>query len=141
MRGGLPGFEVYLDSNLNRQFDAGEPTRVTNAFGFYFFLFLEPGLYVVAEKPQAGWFQTFPGEANLGLHMFVLESGDLATGADFGNYRLGRISGSKFSDPDGGPLSGYQRVIRDLDRLVDAAIDRMEADARGARSPDRSPDR
>ena len=49
-------------------------------------------------------------------------------------------TGEEVDDPYGGPLSGYQRVIRDLDRLVDAAIDRMEADARGARSPDRSPD-
>ena len=50
-------------------------------------------------------------------------------------------TGEEVDDPYGGPLSGYQRVLRDLERLIDAAIDRLEADARGVRPPERSADR
>ena len=67
---GIAGFEIYLDLNLNRQFDVGEPIAVTDADGNYAFSSgILPGVYVIAEKPVAGWVQTFPGIADLGLHM------------------------------------------------------------------------
>jgi Ca2+-binding RTX toxin-like protein len=97
---GVAGWPIYLDSNLNRQFDFGEPLTFTDADGNYEFDNLVPGVYVVAEDLPGGWLQSFPGPADLGLHMFDLESGDDITGADFGNYRLGRIAGRKMSDPN-----------------------------------------
>ena len=43
-------------------------------------------------------------------------------------------TGEEVEDPYGGPVDGYQRSIGQLDRLVDAAIDRLETDlgTRGA---------
>ena len=38
-------------------------------------------------------------------------------------------TGEEVHDPYGGPPSGYRRTIRELDRLVTAALDRIEADA------------
>ena len=37
----------------------------------------------------------------LGLHMFVVQSGQSITGADFGNYQLGTITGRKINDANG----------------------------------------
>ncbi len=119
---GRIGWEIYLDTNLNRQFDAGEPETVTDLAGNYAFTNLLPGIYVVAEKPQAGWLQSFPGPADLGLHMFDIESGDVITGADFGNYRLGNIFGRKLADLDAdGLLSQFDglpgwTIYLDLDQ-------------------------
>ncbi len=98
---GVAGWEIYLDTNLNRQFDLGEPLRTTDANGMYSFTNLAPGIHVVAERPKAGWIQTFPGPADLGLHMFELESGDVIDNADFGNYRRGILTGRKINDFDG----------------------------------------
>ena len=40
-------------------------------------------------------------------------------------------TGEEVADPYGGPPSGYRRALRDIDRLVTAAIDRMEVAAAG----------
>ena len=69
-------------------------------WGNYSFTGLEPGVYVVAEILQAGGHQSFPGVADFGLHMFDVESGDVFTGANFGNYRNVAIVGRKLADPD-----------------------------------------
>ena len=61
--GGEPGlgdWRVYLDSNLNGQWDAGEDYEISGADGAYAFVGLDAGTYVVAEEPQAGWTQTVP---------------------------------------------------------------------------------
>jgi Ca2+-binding RTX toxin-like protein/protocatechuate 3,4-dioxygenase beta subunit len=98
---GLPAWDIYLDLNLNRAYDVGEPTTTTDANGDYAFTGLTPGLYVVAEVLKPAWHQSFPGVADLGLHMFDVESGDVFTGVNFGNYLHGAILGRKLSDPDG----------------------------------------
>src|SRR5690606_35670627 len=58
---------------------------------------------VAEQRNEAnGWLQSFPDpDADLGVHMFVLQSDQDVTGADFGNYQLGRITGLKIHDVNG----------------------------------------
>ncbi len=60
----LPGWEIYLDLNLNGAYDGGEPLEVTAADGSYAFTGLAVGTYVVGEVMQEGWVQTYPGEGS-----------------------------------------------------------------------------
>ena len=52
---GLVGWTVFLDSDLNGSFDAGEPTTITNAGGDYLFKDRQLGPQSVYEVLQAGW--------------------------------------------------------------------------------------
>ena len=140
---GIGGFEIYLDLNLNREFDAGEPETMTNGAGYYDFttamVDIVPGIYVVAEKPKPGWHQTFPGEADLGLHMVEVVSGSVFNDLDFGNYVKGSISGQKVSDPngdgdisDGVPLEGWTIFLDDNDNgILDDDEESRQTDAGG----------
>ncbi len=62
---GLQGWQIYLDSNGNHQFDEGEPVTTTDARGNYWFMDLPPGEYTVGEVIQDGWVQTFPAPQGL----------------------------------------------------------------------------
>ncbi|MEM7707162.1 MAG: RHS repeat-associated core domain-containing protein [Pseudomonadota bacterium] len=55
-----PGVTVYLDSNFNGRLDAGEPTNITDAEGFYRFVGLGAGIYHVRQLLAPPEFQTFP---------------------------------------------------------------------------------
>ncbi|MDC0176265.1 FG-GAP-like repeat-containing protein, partial [Planctomycetaceae bacterium] len=58
---GLAGWTLYLDQDGDDAYDAGEPTTVTDADGFYQFTDLPPLVdYSVGEIPQDGWSQTLP---------------------------------------------------------------------------------
>ncbi|MFV2065670.1 MAG: SdrD B-like domain-containing protein, partial [Pirellulales bacterium] len=119
---GIDGAElssaIYLDLNFNRQFDLGDdPFVFPDANGNFTFSDLDPGIYVVAEvvNEAGGWIQSSPGPADLGLHMFEVQSGDIITGADFGNYQTGSIRARKLNDENGDgvlfpfqPLSGFE---------------------------------
>jgi len=54
----LENWKIYLDTNGNDQFDAGEPFALTDAQGQYAFTGLPPGNYRVGEVQQPGWQQT-----------------------------------------------------------------------------------
>ena len=60
---GLAGWTVFLDTNQNGTLDSGELQTTTGANGSYAFAALPAGTYTVAEVPQAGWQQTYPGSA------------------------------------------------------------------------------
>ena len=77
---GLSGWTLYLDQNVNGQFDAGEPTAITDGSGAYTFTGLFSGSYAVAELPQAGWEQTFPVREDVGTTRV-----SVATGGTQGN--------------------------------------------------------
>ncbi len=77
---------------------------------------LIPGTYIVCEVQQASWTQSAPtptsgsgavcgapvvGTASGGGYVVPLGANQSVTGKDFGNYRNGSISGSKFADADG----------------------------------------
>ena len=64
---GIAGWQIYLDSNGDGQFQAGESSRLTAADGSYSFTNLTPGLYAVAEEQRAGWVQTSPGGGSVSL--------------------------------------------------------------------------
>ncbi|MCA9185641.1 MAG: VCBS repeat-containing protein, partial [Planctomycetales bacterium] len=100
----LAGWTVYLDLNLNGQFDDNEPTRVTNENGRYQFALLPAGFYQVGEIIQSGWLQTFPADRlQVPFHHTVSLSGGSNIGnANFGNIQLsGEISGTKWEDLNG----------------------------------------
>jgi hypothetical protein len=79
--GGLAGFKVYLDSNNNGAFDAGERNVTTGVSGTYVFNALPPGFYHVRVAPRLFYTQTAPvGGA---YHQFLF-SGTTIGGRDFG---------------------------------------------------------
>ncbi len=57
---GLEGRTVYLDENLNGQWDPAERSEKTDDDGCYSFAGLPVGVFLVAEQPDEGWVQTFP---------------------------------------------------------------------------------
>ena len=73
----LADWTVFVDTNLNGVFDAGEAGTVTSASGAYAFSDLTPGLNRVVVAPQARWTRTTPavvldvtlavGQTRLGL--------------------------------------------------------------------------
>ena len=60
--GSLANWTVYLDQNDNGQFDAGEPSTLTDGDGNYAFTGLADGAYAVAQVIPPGWGQTYPGD-------------------------------------------------------------------------------
>ncbi len=52
---GLAGWKIYVDVNLNGQWDSGEPNDVTDSMGYYEIPNLQEGTYRVCEVMQAGW--------------------------------------------------------------------------------------
>ena len=96
---GLPGWTIYLDSNDNGLLDNGEQSVVTNQSGEYWFMSLAPGTYHVREVILAGWIQTRPKHSD--KYDVTLTRGQIVTGKDFGNFKLGEIHGMKFEDKNG----------------------------------------
>ncbi|RIK76721.1 MAG: hypothetical protein DCC68_18745 [Planctomycetota bacterium] len=107
---GVPGVTIYLDTNNNGQFDAGEPTTTTmqdntatpeNEAGMYWFTQVPAGTYMVREVLPTGWIQTYP--ANNGGHTVTVATGTIVEGIDFGNTRGqgGGVTGSKWDDLNG----------------------------------------
>ncbi|MDP6381178.1 MAG: S8 family serine peptidase, partial [Phycisphaerae bacterium] len=56
----LADWKIYLDDNLNAQWDDGELFEMTDSSGNYSFLELPADKYIVAEELQEGWAQTSP---------------------------------------------------------------------------------
>ncbi|MFA4873373.1 MAG: SdrD B-like domain-containing protein [Patescibacteria group bacterium] len=109
--GTLSGFK-YEDMNANGMRDANEPglagwtitlnpggqTTTTDADGLYQFLNLNAGAYTITETPQPPlWHQSEPVSGNYNV---TVTSGTNET-HNFGNYRLGLVSGVKFEDVNG----------------------------------------
>ena len=63
---GLPGWTIYVDRNINGQYDAGESHGITGPDGSFSIAGLPPGTYVVGEVPQTGWEQTYPSTVTVG---------------------------------------------------------------------------
>jgi hypothetical protein len=80
---GLGGWEIYLDTNDNGQYEASEPNTVTDPNGFYEFVGLSPGVYTVVEIMQDGWAQIYP--AGDGTHRLITDPNVVYSNNDFGN--------------------------------------------------------
>jgi hypothetical protein len=70
-------------------------TKTTGSAGDYIFTVTEAGHYKVTEVLEPGWMQTAPAG---GCYEFDVALGAEITGIDFGNIKLGSISGAKFYD-------------------------------------------
>jgi parallel beta-helix repeat protein len=94
----LKGWTVYLDTNNNNHQDPGEPTATTNAHGQYTFKNVSAGTYHVREVVKSGWIETHPSAAKYDV---TLSAGQIAKNKNFGNFKLGSISGMKYEDKNG----------------------------------------
>lgn len=74
---GIAGVTLFLDQNMNRQFDSFEQSTTSDGNGFYEFTNLPAGEYIVAQLPPTGYSQTSPprngygsfaGDYDLDLH-------------------------------------------------------------------------
>lgn len=94
----LSGWTIYLDTDGNSVFDSGEPSTITDSRGNYLFSNLPAGTYIVREVIQSGWIQTYPAA---GSYTIILATGETSKKSNFGNFKLGLISGIKFNDANG----------------------------------------
>jgi hypothetical protein len=84
----LAGWTIYLDMNNNGQFDAGEPSQLTDSTGSFEFSGLAVGSYTVAEQMQPGWTQTWPGGTE--THIISVPPGPVQPACVmFGNQQTG----------------------------------------------------
>jgi hypothetical protein len=124
---GLPGWQIklYRDADGDKLLEDSDdgvtgngavpfrPTATTGANGSYSFTNLPNGDYIVCEVLQAGWSQSLPNagtadKASCGVDPslgatgrgFRMAGAD-HTGNDFGNFRNGTKSGTKFHDLNG----------------------------------------
>jgi hypothetical protein len=125
---GLSGWSVFVDANANGTFDTGELSTTTGADGRYELLGLAAGTYRVVAELRTGWISTAPVVNR--IDVTVLDETVIA-GADFGRFKLGTISGTKFSDLDADGVRdagevGLGGVTLFLDRDGDNVLDEGE---------------
>mgnify|MGYP000011759683 CR=1 FL=1 len=103
---GLGGWEMYVDTNGNDQFDLGvDPNVVTDPNGMYVFEnleFADPNdikTFVVREVMQNGWTQTLPGGPDY-EYTIIAEPNNIYGPYDFGN--TDEVIPSADVAPDGG---------------------------------------
>jgi hypothetical protein len=94
---GLANWTITLDDSGTGG-NVVHQTALTDSTGYYEFQ-VDPGDYDVCETQQTGWHQSMPGGD--GCYHISLDSGELDSGNDFGNYRNATKSGTKFEDFDG----------------------------------------
>lgn len=92
---GIEGWKIFIDYNDDGLLGGSEPWVETDNNGYYEFTGLVSGSYTVAEVQQTGWTQTKPvsGNYSVDVHTIVISENN-----DFGNFKLGRIQGYKYSD-------------------------------------------
>ncbi len=86
---------VYLDTNNNGTFDAGEPATLSNSVGVSSFEGLAAGTYMVRIVTPTNFIQDFPADG--AGQLVQLAAGQQATGINFGQssgYPVGSLSGS-----------------------------------------------
>ena len=119
---GLPGWvmNLYSDADGDAVLDASEATAIatdtTDADGLYEFDTLANGDYIVCEVLQGSWHQSLPNSGTGELADCTSQSGDPTLGPagyaftmagadqpgnDFGNFKNGTKSGTKFVDSNG----------------------------------------
>ena len=84
------GVTVYLDTNNNDVWNAGEPSMTTAADGSYSFANLVAGNYKVREVVPAGYVRTAPATSD--NYSLSLGIGQNTTGMSFANAALGNLS-------------------------------------------------
>jgi hypothetical protein len=114
---GIPNWQIVANGPVN-------DTTQTDADGRYVLDGLGSGSYTVIEENRLGWQQTYP--AGAGTHSVTfLGPEEAVTGMDFGNFRLGFVTGSIFDDdnqngfrdPEDQPLVGWSVRITPADSV------------------------
>jgi hypothetical protein len=88
----MVGLLVYIDSNLNGQYDPGEPSTTTDNNGQYSFTGLADGTYVVREQTPSGYTLTTPAAQQI-----TIMNGQAVSDVDFGNHLSTIIFNGLFS--------------------------------------------
>ena len=124
----LAGVHVYVDTNLDGNFDAGEPEATTNAAGAYLITGLAPGTYTVRiELFPAGATPTFDadGIATPNVAVITLAANSQVLAVDWG-YRLPKASNWadwQLQNPLGGENGPNQNPEGDLyENLIEFAF-------------------
>jgi hypothetical protein len=89
---GLDGWTIQLLDASNNLVD----TQLTGVDGSYSFTGVQPGTYHVREVGKNGWIETTVDPADV-----TIVNGNQFDNLDFGNFKLGSISGTKFEDTNG----------------------------------------
>jgi len=121
---GLDGWVIELVDSSTGQVSQ---TQTTADGGIYSFADIVLGEYEVREAPQSDWVQTCPSAAAYSLSVV---NSDVIADIDFGNARLGSISGLKFEDLNGdgvrdageGGLGGWTIELVDGDTGLTADV-------------------
>ncbi|HUT12109.1 MAG TPA: hypothetical protein VMY42_16525, partial [Thermoguttaceae bacterium] len=127
-------WQVFVDLDGNGQFDAGEPSAITDAAGDYSIGGVAVGTHMVLVERRTGWEPTPPDQA-------TVTPGATVTGPTFAARALpGTIEGEVFFDRDGDGqrdggeegLVGWQVYIdENLNGLLDAGEPAAATDANG----------
>ncbi len=94
----LSGWTIYVDTNNNGQLDGTEQSTITNGNGEYELNGLIAGTYTVREVMKTGWIQTVPGTGSYSVTLYPQQ---MTIYRNFGNFKLGSISGQKYEDKNG----------------------------------------
>ncbi len=94
---GCEGVTVHLDGS-DGMGNAVHLTATTDSSGAYAFTDLKPGSYTVTVDEPSGFFCSFPTPCTYSI---VLQSDQIITGRNFGDYSLGEVHGVKFIDSNG----------------------------------------
>lgn len=87
---GLPDWTIFLDNNSNDILDSGDISTTTDVNGYYTFT-VPLSFYRVREVNQQDWVQTSRNPVVKPYNKDVLD-------VDFGNFKLGTITGTNFHD-------------------------------------------
>jgi len=111
---GLAGWTMFLDVNDNLTQDAGDPTTVTDALGFYRFENLAPRDYEVYQVLPTGWEPTRQSDTHQTVGIVALQTAV----QDFGNFSgtHGGLRGTNWNDLN---FNG----TRDVDPLTGAPVE------------------
>lgn len=102
--------QAFVDLNGNGVFDKYEPTAYTDYNGYYKIHGLDPGTYKVYEVVPSIWKEA----SSPAYHTFTVNSGQVSTGNDFGNYLYGAHGGDPWFG-ENAAVVGYtaQQVLPD----------------------------
>lgn len=96
---GLAGWSVFVDSNSNSQWDAGEPRSTTDTNGNYSIPDLPYAMHSVRVELPSTWIATSP---TTGVKSVRSLTGDSVAGVQFGvREKVGSIQGTVWNDDNG----------------------------------------
>jgi serine-aspartate repeat-containing protein C/D/E len=128
---GLQNWRVYIDSNNDNNFDAGEPNAITDADGNWTLPVQKPGSYSIREDQNTvtgTWFCSDPSTSDAAPadqseqceFDVTLVSGTATSGLKFGNYQNVAPSGVKYHDLNGdGDQDGGEPGLQNWTIFID----------------------